>query len=969
MEALLPVKTCVRCGHAYVFHMSRFGCVYSCACDERIDALKAAAAFAAELRGRAAETPFVPLMSSSSCELTDRLKVAAVQLDFANDVVVAEFLNFTDAELEHVRAGLTLALRGHLRPSGTALSGPATVADQLVHELLECAQDPLLSFFVNAPAPGLRERVSGFRNGAAPGCGLDGIPPLLRRTLMQHQVDGVRTALRWGGRILFADDMGVGKTMQALATVAALEAFPLLIVCPSAVKVMWADLVEQYLHEQVPMDAIHVVHGSNDALGVDTQPKVVLVSYHMAAVLEKQLRSRSWQCLVCDESHLLHTNVNGVDATYTRVAVELGKCTPYCLLLSGTPAIDAPFDLFNQIDMLRPGLLGNTRFEFAMRYCHVSLSPYLHVGAAARRVELTSLLRSCCMLRRLKQDVLELPCKSRVVMRVANRPSPRDGLPHLRANASYQERYADSWKANWRGIVEAVEHCCGKYERVVLLAHHIELIDALVRWLGDRRQRVVRIDGRVPAQQRGDLLDTFRRGDARVAVVGITACAVGISLAPAQCAVFCELPPDAAWMRQAEDRLHRPGQRDEVVIHYLLGIHSHFDAELFSRLCRSTAEAEQPASSHLALAQVARARHHPPQQLQPQPRDVASPSPIHSAAAPPTAVPLLFCVSRNTGRIHVRASERAGLYTTLLWDEAQECVRQRRDPVWKQLSAFLDSVARLSPFHRRQLVLRHAWLPLDFDWGGAGEATAAPRQRRSRYLRTRPVGWGVWWEVRRLYFPTRHYFGPLTLAADTGYTAGCLNCATRLTQVGGSLHVLVPGSICCIANSDSDLFCSGKCRHSFFIRRSSGAVRRTVAGVDKSVCSNCHVDCELLCTSVAAVAGRRAREAVIRKLHPQMLHFPTLAARVIVNPVPGNFWHADHVLPVACGGGEATLDNLQTLCVVCHALKTKDDMKQVRQQRTQPPPPTQEAVARTTVDVAWTKTALPSDSRVTRRRL
>ncbi|AYU76774.1 SNF2/RAD54 related DNA helicase, putative [Leishmania donovani] len=958
MEALLPVETCFRCGHRYAFRLSRFGCVFSCACDECIDVLKVTAAFSAAVRGRTAAVPFVPVMLSPSCELTFSMKMVSVEVDFVRDRVSAHFRNFHDAEVAQIAFSLSLALREQLARSGVVLTGPAPVIDQLTEELLESAQDPALPFFVNPPPPGLRKAVAGILSCAVPETRLDRIPHLLRRAMKAHQVEGVRTALRWGGRILFADDMGVGKTMQALATVAALEAYPLLIVCPSALKLMWADLIEQYLHEQVSVEEMHPIHGANDALSIDSQPKVVLVSYHMAAVLEKQLQARSWKCLLCDESHLLHTNVSGADATYTRVVVAIGKRAPHCLLLSGTPATDNPFDLFNQIDTLRPNLLGESRFEFAMRYCQLTFSPYLQVGESTRRVEFSSLLRSCCMLRRLKEDVLELPRKSRVVMRVAHRIGPHSGA-RCSGEAPYQERYANSWKANWNGIAEAVEHCCSKYDRVVLLAHHIELIDSLVQWARDHCKRAVRIDGRVPVQQRGDLLHAFHRGEARIAVIGITACAVGISLAPAQCAVFCELPPDAAWMRQAEDRLHRPGQRDEVVVYYLLGLHSQFDAELFSRLCRSLSEAEESRGASLSLSQIAHASH-PALQLKP-----ASNAQTHGSVQP-TAEPLLFCISKNTGRIHVRASRSTGFYTTFPWHEARQCVQKRQDLVWQQLDTFLESVARLSPFHRRQLVLCQAWLPPVFQWKSSGVAASAPR-RRNRYAKTLTVGWGVWWEVRRLYFPTRYYFGPLTAAANNEYEAGCLNCAASLPQLDRGAYIFVPGAICGAANGDSELFCSGKCRLSFFIRRSGGAIRRSVAGVDKSVCSHCHVDCETLCTSVAAAAGRRERVAVIGRLHPQLLQFPALCEKVVSNPIPGNFWHVDHVVPVAWGGGEATLDNLQTLCVVCHALKTHEDMRQLRQKRALLP--VQGPVARTTVDVAWIKVTASSGSRVTWRKV
>ncbi len=36
----------------------------------------------------------------------------------------------------------------------------------------------------------------------------------------------------------------------------------------------------------------------------------------------------------------------------------------------------------------------------------------------------------------------------------------------------------------------------------------------------------------------------------------------------------------------------------------------------------------------------------------------------------------------------------------------------------------------------------------------------------------------------------------------------------------------------------------------------------------------------------------------------------------------GRWWDADHIRPVAEGGGVCGLDNLQTLCLACHRQKT-----------------------------------------------
>jgi 5-methylcytosine-specific restriction endonuclease McrA len=55
-------------------------------------------------------------------------------------------------------------------------------------------------------------------------------------------------------------------------------------------------------------------------------------------------------------------------------------------------------------------------------------------------------------------------------------------------------------------------------------------------------------------------------------------------------------------------------------------------------------------------------------------------------------------------------------------------------------------------------------------------------------------------------------------------------------------------------------------------------------------------------------------------------HYSTLGdrtKRMLNDPKAGDFWEADHVVAVAEGGGESDLQNFQTLCVPCHAKKSR----------------------------------------------
>ena len=84
--------------------------------------------------------------------------------------------------------------------------------------------------------------------------------------------------------------------------------------------------------------------------------------------------------------------------------------------------------------------------------------------------------------------------------------------------------------------------------------------------------------------------------------------------------------------------------------------------------------------------------------------------------------------------------------------------------------------------------------------------------------------------------------------------------------------------------------------------------------------------------TVAAAFEHRISEAVIAEVMvkigrvndpAQHIYFRFRLNRLVLEPREGQLWQADHIIPVAEGGGEASLDNFRTLCVPCHELVTK----------------------------------------------
>ncbi len=105
-------------------------------------------------------------------------------------------------------------------------------------------------------------------------------------------------------------------------------------------------------------------------------------------------------------------------------------------------------------------------------------------------------------------------------------------------------------------------------------------------------------------------------------------------------------------------------------------------------------------------------------------------------------------------------------------------------------------------------------------------------------------------------------------------------------------------------------FCSDWCVHEWRMRTDPGYLRQLVLKRDKAVCSICRLN-----TRSAFLRLKKARG----KTREEMLAFWGLTK---LNR--RSLWDADHILPVAEGGGECDLQNLRTLCLRCHRLVTAE---------------------------------------------
>jgi len=112
-------------------------------------------------------------------------------------------------------------------------------------------------------------------------------------------------------------------------------------------------------------------------------------------------------------------------------------------------------------------------------------------------------------------------------------------------------------------------------------------------------------------------------------------------------------------------------------------------------------------------------------------------------------------------------------------------------------------------------------------------------------------------------------------------------------------------------------FCSDYCVHQWRLRTDPSYLREQVFSRDHGLCAVCGID------TVAAWNALKRTRGTARAAGLRLYGMKSIASR-------RSLWDADHIRPVAEGGGQCDLDNLRTLCLLCHKDATAHLRKRLR---------------------------------------
>lgn len=394
---------------------------------------------------------------------------------------------------------------------------------------------------------------------------------------------------------ILADDVGLGKTVSAIAAMVAPGRLPALVVCPAHLPRQWAKMIARFaphlvthvLKKGAPYDLAPKrrgkANGQGDLLAPLALPDVIITSYHKLRGWADELAGKV-QLVVFDECQALRGPDTAIYAAARHVATRASKR----LGLSATPIYNYGDEFFHVLEVIQPEALGE-RAEFVREWCtplsngKSRLNDAREFGAYLRREGL--------MLRRTRADVgRELPPLERIVHEIEADEKALSAITSdaaalarivLRAGEQFkgQKMQAagefDALMRQATGIAKApyvaefVKLLLESGEPVVLFGWHRAVYSIWMEALAEYKP--VLYTGSESANQKDEAVRRFSSGESKVLILSLRSGA-GLDGLQDVCRlmVFGELDWSPGVHEQCMGRPHRDGQTKPCAAYFLL---------------------------------------------------------------------------------------------------------------------------------------------------------------------------------------------------------------------------------------------------------------------------------------------------------------------------------------------------------------------------------------------------------------
>lgn len=445
-----------------------------------------------------------------------------------------------------------------------------------------------LIWYVLLPPPSLKTDFEGFI-------------PAGKKLRTPYQTEGVERLAK-NTSFLLADEMGTGKTVQATTAMRILfrqgEIRSCLILCPRMVLNVWMDHLRDWsMGELLCVKVRGQVRERSLMWKAGFHVFVTTYDTYRSDLIENRI-PKIFDLIIFDEAQCIKNRKSERFRALKKTAAVRKWA------LTGTPIENSIEDVKSIFDILKPGLIhfNETNPNAVKR----AITPY--------------------MLRRLKKDVIkDLPEKIRELIWLELTDTQRKEY-----DAVYTQRRTELSELYNKGVLtkqhifavitslkqicnfsmatgsldsskaEAAEELCEIIEnsnsKVIVFSQFIEQgIEKLTHVF--KRKKLARLTGDMTDAQRNENIERFRKNpDTNILLASIKTGGLGITLTEASYVIHFDHWWNPAIMRQAEDRVHRMGQKKKIVI-YEFWVKDTYEERIYSMLEEKRLLAEQVIDS------------------------------------------------------------------------------------------------------------------------------------------------------------------------------------------------------------------------------------------------------------------------------------------------------------------------------------------------------------------------------------
>lgn len=395
----------------------------------------------------------------------------------------------------------------------------------------------------------------------------------IKGDLYEYQKVGIEFLLNSGGRVLLADSPGVGKTVQALGYVTHSEHNRTLIVCPASVKFSWENEIKKWTKLKS-----FVVDSKTNLDDIPHDINCVIVNFDILKKFFNEFMKYKWDCMIVDESHMIKSQ----KAVRTKIVRALSRNIPNVIMLTGTPVLSRPIEMYNMLNIIDPRVWNNW-YSYATRYCDGKRGYWGFEAKGATNLEELSEKIKKYFLRRTKDEVLlELPQKNFIDIPMDLSKEDRAQYELVESNLiKYLKEHTDKTdkeilkslqgeklvklnllrEINAMGKIEVakelIDNILESGEKVLVFS---SFNGPLEEMFNEYQDNAVMILGKTPVEERGELVESFqKKPDTKIFFGGIRSAGAGITLTAASNVIILDYPWNPADLEQSINRAHRPG--------------------------------------------------------------------------------------------------------------------------------------------------------------------------------------------------------------------------------------------------------------------------------------------------------------------------------------------------------------------------------------------------------------------------